>query len=251
MDSVHHPVFTNFPPWSGRVPEGHDYNFLGVFRSDAFIHDSTQREAASPHQHPPFDEEYFEWIDLLESVASAKGQFTMIELGAGFGRWIVNGGVAARNLGGLPCLLVGVEPEPSHFEWMKIHFRDNGLDPDAHRLICAAAAAKDGSLPFLFGRSKSWYGQAIASTKFMTLSPEELSREIRKQFSNEPGGGEAEADLEIVEAISLRRILQDLPQVDFIDLDVQGAEADVLAAAADELCRNNGDDQAMVVGGTG
>lgn len=35
---------------------------------------------------PAFDEEYFEWIDLLEAVTEATGEFTMIELGAGWGR---------------------------------------------------------------------------------------------------------------------------------------------------------------------
>ena len=36
---------------------------------------------------PPIDEEYFEWVDLLESVRDARGAYTMMELGAGYGRW--------------------------------------------------------------------------------------------------------------------------------------------------------------------
>ena len=42
--------------------------------------------------YPDFCEEYFEWIDVLESVLAADQQFVMIELGAGYGRWLVQRG---------------------------------------------------------------------------------------------------------------------------------------------------------------
>jgi hypothetical protein len=69
--------------------------------------------------YPPFDEEYFEWIDLLEAITSAKGQFTMLELGGGWGRWTANAATALRHLGGLPHTLVVVEAESTHFQLSK------------------------------------------------------------------------------------------------------------------------------------
>ena len=60
-------------------------------------------------------------------------------------------------------LLVGVEAEPTHFEWMNEHFADNGLDARRHRLIQAAVAANDGVANFAIGHAEAWYGQAIVS----------------------------------------------------------------------------------------
>src|SRR5215208_802824 len=45
--------------------------------------------------YPIFDEEYFEWIDILETAAAATDRYVMIELGAGYGRWSVRAALAA------------------------------------------------------------------------------------------------------------------------------------------------------------
>jgi len=160
---------------------------------------------------PCFDEEYFEWIDLLEAVTGAEGEFTMIELGAGWGRWLVNAGVALRQYSGLPYQLVGVEAEPTHFRWMEQHVRTSGLDPQKVHLIEAAVDEQDGMIGFHitenpYGGPADWYGQAI--------------------------GGSSQ-----VRAVSLNTLLKPLKFVDLIDLDVQGAELKVLQASADELQR--------------
>jgi|SRR6185437_6466970 len=42
------------------------------------------------------NEDIFEWADLLESVEASGDNFTMAYLGAGYGRWIVNAALAAR-----------------------------------------------------------------------------------------------------------------------------------------------------------
>lgn len=39
-----------------------------------------------PPWRPDCDENYFGWIDVIETVLAAKGRFVMIELGAGYGR---------------------------------------------------------------------------------------------------------------------------------------------------------------------
>ena len=91
------------------------------------------------------NEEYFEWIDLLRAVAEPRDSFTMLELGAGWGRWLVDAWSALRlsNKENLAIKLIGVEAEPQHFVWMQQHFRSNGLDPYQHRLIEAAVMARD------------------------------------------------------------------------------------------------------------
>jgi FkbM family methyltransferase len=204
---THHDIFSRFQRWSGVVPAGFEVDFLGSKNRTAYF-DMMERH---PHDrvespaYPPFDEEYFEWIDLLEAVAWAQGRFTMIELGAGFGRWAARGATAARQRG-LPYYLVAVEAEPTHFEWMIRNLQDNGVRPEDCRLVCAAVAGKDGRVGFQVGDAATFYGQSI--------------------------GGATE-----VEAVSLATLLGPLDSVDLVDLDVQGAEFEVLAAAVELLNR--------------
>ena len=115
----HHRVFSSFHRWSGRVPAGFDVDFLGSkYRTAYFtMYQPQPQERYAAPEHPSFDEEYFEWIDLLEAVASANGRFTMLELGAGFGRWTARAAAAATQRK-LPYFLVAVEAEPTHFQWM-------------------------------------------------------------------------------------------------------------------------------------
>ena len=52
----------------------------------------------------------------------------MIELGAGYGRWLVRAATALQQVKDLPFQLIGVEAEPQHFKWLLQHFKDNGLN---------------------------------------------------------------------------------------------------------------------------
>jgi len=231
-----HPIFDQFEPWSGEVDAGWTVNFLGVRTRDEFSVGmtgtiSSERRHVQTH-HPRFDEEYFEWIDLLEAVARAVGVFTMIELGAGWGRWLMNGAAAAARRG-IPVHLVGVEAEPTHFRWMKQHFKDNGVHGASLRLIDAAVAAEGGRVRFHVGDPSAWYGQAIDPNE-PRPGPKPALLDRLRSLVRRPRT-DARSIVE-VRAITLASILQDLERVDLIDLDVQGAEADVLESSADKLC---------------
>jgi FkbM family methyltransferase len=192
-------------------------------------------------RYPRFDEEYFEWIDLLEAVAAANGRFTMVELGAGWGRWLINAAAAARQCGVTEFSLVGVEAEPTHFHWMQQHFHDNDVDPEVHTLINAAVSPAGGSVRFHVGDPSAWYGQAIDMNQPHVERPTRL-RKVRsllelRQNSTELPIVEEPTDRRIVEvpAITLSAILGELEFVDLADLDIQGAEADVLESAEELL----------------
>jgi FkbM family methyltransferase len=122
----------------------------------------------------------------------------MLELGAGFGRWTARGAAAAEQCG-LPYTLIAVEAERTHFEWMIQNLQDNGVKPEDCRLIHAAVTGKDGRIGFQVGDPAS-YGQSV--------------------------GGRTEID-----SISLPTLLQPLELVDLIDMDVQGAEFDIIVTA--------------------
>jgi hypothetical protein len=93
----HHDIFSNIPLWEGYEENGFYRDFLGI--KTRLLYEgqmngaNTLKNIASQRKISPtlpgFNEEYFEWIDIFESVKNAKNEFVMFELGAGFGRWIV------------------------------------------------------------------------------------------------------------------------------------------------------------------
>ena len=227
---MHHEVFYKFKCWQGEVQPGFTPNFLGVVTREHFF---TSWMEYHPDKrfvttaYPEVNEEYFEWIDLLEAVTQAHEKFTMIELGAGWGRWLVNAAVALRAYSGIPCQLIGVEAEPTHFQWMKTHFQDNRLDIDNHQLIQAAVADQDGKGWFLMGRPDRCYGQYLLS------KPSRLQW-FRSLISNLKDAKDS-FRIKRVKTVSLSTLLRPLDRVDLVDLDIQGAELLVLDAASNQL----------------
>ena len=223
-----HPTFTQFPPRRDVVPPGFIATAYGslirkefygasvnVFTESAGLF--TGPTAGGSTELPPSrNEEYFEWIDVLESIAAAKGRFTMVELGAGFGRWIVAAATVLRLYRDIPSQLIGVEAEDRHFEMMQQHFLDNGLDPANHRLIKAAVGEKNGEVHFMIGHSQDWWGQSIAAKD--------------SRFRDFP-----EAHAVSVPCLSIESVLEGIDLVDLIDMDIQGAEAEAVRGSRDVL----------------
>lgn len=252
-----HPVFRDLERWRGEVPAGFQVNFLGVMTRTSFFGETGPRPEFGEMEPrpesgqveaslPPLNEEYFEWIDLLEAVRQARQRFTMLELGAGWGPWLVNAAAAVTRCNPLPLHLVGVEAEPTHYAWMQQHFRDNGIDPNAQSLFRAAVASEDGTAAFFVGQAADWYGQSLAPMGGRLRWLRAALRSIlalrhRRPTSPRLGSGQGgdprlTAEVAQVPTISLRTLLAPFDRVDLIDLDVQGAELEVLRAAAAEIC---------------
>ncbi len=233
-----HPVFAGLTYPTHDVPPGWDLNFLGVRTRVEFFSlyneladFSTKRRVAT--EPPPPNEDYFEWVTLMEAAVEARERFTMIELGAGWGRWLANAALAVRQISGLPVKLIGVEFEPQHFTWMEQHLDDNGIKPEERKLVRAAAAASDGHVWVHVGDAAGWYGQSVVPGK--PLSPTRAYVATVRQFVRRRLGRGDRRSLQPVPAVSLATLLGPLDRVDLIDVDIQGAEADVLEPAAASL----------------
>ena len=234
---MRHPVFSEFEVLtSNEIPPEFHYGFLGEVRRKLFMdgtvfgslgevrRKSFETASGSPTfmyapgeirsaDYPGLNDEYFEWISVLEAATAATQRFVMIELGAGYGRWLVRAALAVkRHHGDLPIKLIGVEAEPTHFQWLKQHLRDNGIDPAEHKLIEAAVDEKEGEVAFYVGKSDTWYGQAIVD--HTNTAPETIQK---------------------VRTVRLDSILSSLDSVDLIDLDIQGVEFVVLRSAIPAL----------------
>ncbi len=130
------------------VPEaGFILDRLGVRTDPAVLWDGLANLSGTvmpPPYEADFHAEGVEWIGMLKAVAAAERRFVAMEAGAGWGPWLVAGTAAARGRGITDFRLLGVEADPQHYQSMLAHFRNNGLDPAAHKLHCAAVGARDG-----------------------------------------------------------------------------------------------------------
>jgi FkbM family methyltransferase len=147
-----------------------------------------------------------EWRALLQSAMEATDSFTAMELGAGWGPWLVAGAKAAERRGIGKINLIGVEAARSHFEFLRSHLADNGLESAQHKLFQAAVGADDATarFPKLKNPSAEWGTAAILNGHHLTASYERIP------------------------SISIDRLLADSPLVDLLHCDIQGAELDVL-----------------------
>lgn len=164
------------------------------------------------------NEDMFEWVAIVETIHACGQRYVMADLGAGYGRWIVNAALLARRLGRIP-FVIGVEAEDTHFSWMKQHLVDNQIFLSEQRLVHAPIMAKRQDVPFTLGHAKDWYGQAVLS------SPD-------VEFGNWPN-----AKVAIRPTIIIEDVIGDKPIVDLLDLDVQGMEADIVSSSIDLIAQ--------------
>jgi FkbM family methyltransferase len=243
LELEHHPVFSHFQPFQGMVAAHYGADFLGTKIRHEFVAELYTRPETSLWQmgYPPVNEDYLEWIDLLESVVEARDLYTMVELGAGFGRWVVRAAFAVKQYNNrLPCRLVAVEAEPVTFRWMALHFEDNGVDASDHRLIHAASSDKSGEAPFYIGGPRGgawdlppneWYGQCLAKDY-------DVKGEYRAdgQYQGFPVRLHDSGWRSInIPAVTLKELMAGIELVDFLDMDIEGAELPVISSSIFEM----------------
>jgi FkbM family methyltransferase len=173
--------------------------------------------------------ETIEYLAALTAVESANGSFTAVELGAGYGPWIVFSAKAAQQRGLGPIKLKAVEADLQRHELMRSNLGDNGLpvpEVNSHiaedgidvSLVHGAVSDKNGTLSFGSQSLLDWGASPIE------------------------GGGSVDyrgmtVDTDIVNAYTIESVLADLQTVDFMHMDIQGFEYKAIRASLDSLQR--------------
>jgi FkbM family methyltransferase len=225
-------VFDGFTPWSGVTAPGWLTDWLGTRTRAEVLSEWDQRPIVHTERHespgvPLACRETVEWVSLFQALHAAGETFVVAELGAGWGPWLAAGALAARRTG-RAYRLIGVEPEPTHFRWLRRHLDDNGIDPGRCRLIQAAVSTHAGACWLLVGDPQAWYGQTIWPDTHVTgidgasVEPGTLVEVNRRSLLR-------------AAAVDLETIVSDVPVVDYMHLDIQGSELDVLATAPELL----------------
>jgi FkbM family methyltransferase len=164
-----------------------------------------------------FHAEAIEWIGLLKAVRTASGQYAAMELGAGFGPWSVAGALAARRLGIKKIRLYAVEADAEHFQFLRQHFADNGLDPNEHALFEAAVGVSAGVAhwPVVENPAEDWGSRPIHNTGEFTDRALEATKDVR--------------------VVSMAELIRQEPLWNLVHIDVQGDEVDICSSCLRDL----------------
>lgn len=221
----HSIYFEKFPPRQIEVPPGFATDFIGNQWPVRFGLDESPGTYETAI--PAVNEEYFEYLDIFEAVADARGSFTMHEWGAGFARWSGVGVRAARECGIEDIRIACVEADPFHLAHSIENMWSLGIRDERLGLYPFAVAGESRMDLFVIGQpedretSHQWFGQAL--NDMGEYAPNGRFYHGLPEVQN-PLGFRA---IEIaVEPGSL--ILQDYDFIDLIDMDIQGAEADAV-----------------------
>jgi FkbM family methyltransferase len=212
----HHPIFDTVEPYIGSRADGHTLDYVGAqFRCEwgALSHLPAISQFAVPR--PVFDEEYFEFVDVLESVRDSNEAYVMMELGAGFGRWGIRAGLAARRRGIRDVNLLFVEGLPKHVRWLNEALALNDLT-SVSTVVPKAIAYTGGPVEFMIeseNDGSDWFGQGIAF----------------------PGADGVGYRTQLVESTTFEQIAAPYNRIDLVDMDLQKAERELVVNSMETL----------------
>jgi FkbM family methyltransferase len=213
-------IFDEFINRARKAQPGFIVDFLGGRTRVSSLYDQVQGMSGHVHGVPvpgDYHAEATEWLGLVKTVKSASDSYIAMEWGAGWGPWLIAGGVAARNRGIANIKLYGVEADPVHFETLRQHYVDNGFDPDEHCLLMAAVGSEAGTARWpKYPDPRNAWG----------------ARPVREgDAADDDYNGNRINDFMDVEIIAGSDLLSREPLWDMLHIDIQGWEAEVCAAA--------------------
>lgn len=198
-------------------------NFLGA-RIPARIHPDILTPMMGLVEGPPdpgnWHADIAEWGAALRAVDQAKTTFRIVELGCGWGCWLVNTGTAARARG-LEVDLIGIDGDPNHIANAAETLALNGFGPETFRLHHGVAAPKQGKalFPNVAAGTAGWGGEAI-----FYPSPQDLV------------SAQSDPNVQVLECLTLPDMAGDAP-IDLLHIDIQGAEADYVTGSYEAISK--------------
>jgi FkbM family methyltransferase len=198
-------------------------NFLGVKIRPEFLPAILADRAGTIEARPVpanWHADIAEWASCLRSVDLSGDKFIMVELGCGWGCWMVNLGVAAK-AAGKKVMLYGVEADQHHLQFARSALGDNSLLAKEFVLM-QGIAGKSNSVA-LFPAIESginWGGTAV-------FNPD------RKQLKDAVASGKYVQ----MPVVDIEALVKEEVKLDFMHVDIQGAELQLLTELLDMLCR--------------
>jgi len=195
---------------------GYLTNFLGVHTDPKFFPDILKGRGGEVEGIPipcNWHADVSEWGAALRAVDLAHHDFTVVELGCGWGCWLNNTGVAARRAG-LGVHLIGVEGDAGHLKFAEEAYGVNRFGAQQVTLHRGIAAPRAGVA--LFPR------QQRAGVEW-GLEPIFDATEEQRLLAAQSGSHDE------LPMIALEKLVAPRRRVDLLHIDIQGGEADFIA----------------------
>jgi FkbM family methyltransferase len=217
------PVIEKFAKKNIKPSPVHVTNFLGVKIRPEFFPKILSGEAGKVQPLPipaNWHSDIAEWGSCLRSIDLSGDRFVMLELGCGWGCWMNNLGVAAKSVG-KRIKLFGIEADTEHLRFARLALTDNEMSGEEFTL--AQGIAGKSSSVALFPKLESginWGGSAIFNPSSEQLKEVDRSdRYVR------------------IPVVDISNFISDEEIIDFVHVDIQGAELDLLTEIFELLCQ--------------
>lgn len=233
----HDPIFEHLRRQPARREANRSVNFVGAVVPDAYdahrFDDcywsgrSSAHDSLDPSYPDPASEDYFEWVDVLSAIRDAGEQFVMMEVGAGYGRWLTNAAAAYdafidRNA--TSRLLIAVEADPDRFAMMHENLIAHGVSEEEMRLFECAVSNYDGDIAFKMNRNPNRFGGMVV--KDPAIEDQDLETVVLD---------EEWAFLKSVPCRRFSDVVAEFEHIDLIDFDVQNEELVLIVDALELL----------------
>lgn len=161
-----------------------------------------------------------EWASCLRSVDLSGQRFVMLELGCGWGCWINNLGVAAKSEG-KSVKLYGVEADQQSLRFARLALNDNGITENEF-FLSKGIAGKMGNVALFPSESPEEGGGGVA-----IFNPSNDQLNEAKESSK----------YVIMPSVDIDNLIKNEKLLNFMHVDIQGAELDLLTEIFDLLCK--------------
>lgn len=170
-----------------------------------------------------FHAEAIEYAALADALRRSpeNAPFCAVEIGAGWGPWIAAAGVIARRRGAGKISLVGVEASSRRFALMCRHLEANGLRP-------SGVTGEDAQHGNVFTRV---FNGAVWTHDGVIWFPESDVADMGAAATTSNGETDyrgAKSDNKSIPCRTLATLLQGVGAIDFMHIDIQGAELELL-----------------------
>lgn len=184
----------------------------------------------------PFPDDTFladgiEYASVAIALKDAQGpNFTFLEVGAGWGPWTSLMAKLAERKGFETVTSIGIEADEKRFQGLQSHLFENGLLPSPE-----ATTATTGNVTVHALRAAGWW------RKETLFFPRNASIEDAGLAITRAGGETADYrgqvfDHERVPAISIPNLCKPYDVIDFMHIDIQGAEWELISKGLDFFC---------------
>jgi FkbM family methyltransferase len=205
---------------------GYITNFLGVITSVSYIarlNDAPGHVEGVPRGHN-FHCHVSEWIAGLRGVELSGDDFVVVELGAGWGPWMVNLCRAAQIQGAKRVLAIGCEADETHCQYLTRHLAENGFTDHARVFQGAIGLDKGYTLfPIPDDAAGDW-----AMRPIFCKTQQEAQAILDDPQVHRDHRGLSFKGYRSVPCYSLTEVLEGVDVVDVLHIDVQGTELELV-----------------------